>query len=151
MPMIFIDTPTGQMQIQQEDDAIVRVEWATGESQEPTPLLNEAKAQIGAYFDGGLYEFDLPLRVRGSEFQRRVCDAIYAIPFGETRGYGDLAADLGASAQAVGGGCGGNPIPLIIPCHRVLAANGLGGFSGQHGIETKVALLRHEGAAGLLI
>ena len=73
------------------------------------------------------------------------------IPFGETRTYGDLARDLDTPAQAIGQACGGNPIPLVIPCHRVLAARSLGGFSGGAGIETKVALLKHEGAAGLLI
>lgn len=146
-----MNTPTGPLQIIQEDESIVRVEWLEIGTSETTPLLNEAKAQIEAYFAGTLRVFDLPLRVRGSAFQQSVCDAIYAIPFGETREYGDLAQELGASAQAVGRGCGGNPIPLIIPCHRVLAATGLGGFSGGDKIETKVALLRHEGAAGLLI
>ncbi len=89
--------------------------------------------------------------MNASEFQGRVCDAISAIPFGETRTYGDLAGELGYSPQAIGQGCGGNPIPLLIPCHRVLAADGLGGFSGTFGIETKVTLLKHEGAASLLI
>uniref|UniRef100_UPI003EC0E69D methylated-DNA--[protein]-cysteine S-methyltransferase n=1 Tax=Primorskyibacter sedentarius TaxID=745311 RepID=UPI003EC0E69D len=82
---------------------------------------------------------------------RRTCDAMSAIPFGETRTYGEIAKALGAPAQAIGQACGGNPIPLIIPCHRVLAASNLGGFSGRHGIETKVWLLKHEGAASLLI
>ena len=74
-----------------------------------------------------------------------------AIPVGHTRTYGDIARDLGVPPQAVGQACGGNPIAIIIPCHRVLGAGGLGGFSGAGGVETKVALLRHEGAAGLLI
>ena len=74
-----------------------------------------------------------------------------AIPHGETRTYGDLARDLGAPAQAVGQACGANPVPILIPCHRVLGRNGLGGFSAPGGVETKVALLRLEGAAGLLI
>jgi len=65
--------------------------------------------------------------------------------------HGDLAKDLGVPAQAIGQACGGNPIGLIIPCHRILGANGLGGFSAIHGVETKVALLKHEGAASLLI
>lgn len=151
MPTLFIPTPTGPMQIVQEDEAIVRTEWAPMGGSDPTPLLKEAKAQIDAYFAGTLQVFDLPLKVQGSAFQQHVCSAIFAIPFGETRTYGDLAKEIGAPAQAIGGGCGGNPIPLIIPCHRVLSASGLGGFSGSHGVETKVALLRHEGAAGLLI
>lgn len=73
------------------------------------------------------------------------------IPLGETRTYGDLARDLSVPAQAIGQACGANPIPVIIPCHRILGSSGLGGFSGAGGVETKVWLLRHEGAAGLLI
>lgn len=74
-----------------------------------------------------------------------------AIPFGATRSYGDLAREIGRPAQAIGQACGANPIPILIPCHRVLAARGLGGFSAWGGVETKVWLLRHEGAAALLI
>ena len=74
-----------------------------------------------------------------------------AIRFGETRTYGQIARQLGATAQAVGQACGANPIPILIPCHRVIGADGLGGYSGAHGVETKMALLRHEGAAGLLL
>jgi methylated-DNA-[protein]-cysteine S-methyltransferase len=74
-----------------------------------------------------------------------------AIPHGHTRTYGDIARAVGAPAQAVGQACGANPLPILIPCHRVLGRNTLGGFSAPGGVETKVALLRHEGAAGLLI
>ena len=74
-----------------------------------------------------------------------------AIPYGETRTYGALARDLGAPAQAVGQACGANPLPILVPCHRVLGQKGLGGFSAPGGVESKVALLRLEGAAGLLI
>ncbi|MGB4829380.1 MAG: MGMT family protein, partial [Paracoccaceae bacterium] len=77
--------------------------------------------------------------------------AMAAIPYGETRTYGQIAHAVGAPAQAVGQACGANPIPILIPCHRVLGGNTLGGFSAPGGVETKVALLRHEGAAGLLI
>ncbi len=104
-----------------------------------------------AYDAGRLQRFDLPYSVAGSEFQKQVCDIMFAIPFGDTLTYGDIAKQLGQPAQPVGQACGANPIPVIIPCHRVLAATGLGGFSGDGGIETKVALLRHEGAASLLI
>lgn len=151
MPEICFDTPTGPMRITQTGDAISRASWGEVDHSDPTELLRRGQEQIAAYFAHELQEFDLPLKVNGSQFQKRVCDAMLAIPYGETRQYGEIAADLGASAQAVGGGCGGNPIPLIIPCHRVLAANGLGGFSGGDSVETKVALLKHEGAAGLLI
>ncbi len=77
--------------------------------------------------------------------------AMCAIPFGETRTYGDLARALDAPAQAIGQACGGNPVPIIVPCHRILGASGLGGYSAPGGVETKVALLKHEGAASLLI
>jgi len=70
-----------------------------------------------------------------------------AIPLGDTRTYGEIARDVGASAQSVGQACGRNPIPIIIPCHRVMGAQGLTGFSAPGGVETKVALLRHEGAS----
>jgi methylated-DNA-[protein]-cysteine S-methyltransferase len=107
--------------------------------------------QLSAYFAGELQDFDLPLAPHGSDLQRRVCAVMAAIPFGDTRTYGQIATQLGVPAQAIGQACGGNPIPVLIPCHRVLGATGLGGFSGEGGVETKVWLLRHEGAAGLLI
>ena len=116
-----------------------------------TPVLRRAINQLEAYFAKDLTDFTIPIRLRCSEFQQTVCAAMTAIPLGETRTYGDLAEQLGVPAQAIGQACGGNPLPIIIPCHRVLGTNGLGGYSGDGGIETKVALLRHEGAAGLLI
>ncbi|EDZ47334.1 methylated-DNA--[protein]-cysteine S-methyltransferase [Leisingera daeponensis] len=145
-----LETPVGALSVTERDGALVRLAWsaaATGRS----ALLDRAVAQLRAYFAGELTEFDLPLHVDGSQFQKAVCEAMRAIPFGETRTYGEIARDLGAPPQPVGNACGGNPIPVIIPCHRVLSATGLGGFSGQGGVETKVALLKHEGAAGLLI
>lgn len=138
------------MTLTEKDGSIVRAEWESGGTDD-TPLLREAAAQLVAYFDDPAQGFDLPLKVEASKFQQRVCDAMLAIPLGETRTYGDLSKDLGVPAQAIGQGCGGNPIPVIIPCHRVLGANGLGGFSGPSGVETKVWLLKHEQAGGLLI
>ncbi len=145
------DTSFGRLGLVEEDGAIVRLLWDAQPAGEQTPLLSEGCRQLAAYFAGALTEFDLPMRIRGSGFQRDVCAAMSAIPFGETRTYGDIARKLGVPAQAVGGACGGNPIPVVVPCHRVLGANGLGGFSGPGGVGMKVALLRHEGAAGLLI
>ena len=101
---------------------------------------------------GDLEEFDLPLRYSGSDLQQAVCAAMMDIPFGDTCTYGEIAKSVGASAQAVGQACGGNAIPVIVPCHRVMGAGGkLVGYSGEGGVETKVKLLRHEGAAGFLI
>ncbi|MCW8844102.1 MAG: methylated-DNA--[protein]-cysteine S-methyltransferase [Rhodobacteraceae bacterium] len=145
-----IKSPVGALRIVETDGAITRLAWGQG-AQDETPLLREAEAQLHAYFAGQRETFDLVLRVDGSDFQRAVCAAMSAIPFGYTRTYGEIARELGAPAQAVGRACGANPIPILIPCHRVMGAKGLTGFSGGNGIETKVALLRLEGAAGLLI
>ncbi|MEM9968880.1 MAG: methylated-DNA--[protein]-cysteine S-methyltransferase [Pseudomonadota bacterium] len=146
-----IHTQFGDLTLSEEDGAITRVDWAWSDRQDASEILNAAIAQLASYIHGGLEEFDLPLRVIGTDFQRDVCASLAAIPFGQTRTYGEIAKDLGVSAQAVGKACGGNPIPIIIPCHRVLGVKGLVGFSGLGGVETKVALLRHEGAGGLLI
>jgi len=152
MAIITVDTRFGLLCITEEDGAITRVDWGGTKEGPATPLLQEAAAQVSAYDAGTLRTFDLPLKVAGSEFQQAVCEAMRAIPFGDTITYGEIAKALGHSAQAVGGACGGNPIPVIIPCHRVMGAGGrLTGFSGAGGVETKVALLRHEGAASLLI
>ncbi|MEM8774270.1 MAG: methylated-DNA--[protein]-cysteine S-methyltransferase [Pseudomonadota bacterium] len=146
-----VSTPIGPLCVMSNGEAIVKLSWQSGGDADGRPELDEAVAQLEAYFEGRLQNFDLPLLVNGSDFQRQVCDAMSAIPFGETLTYGDIAKQTASPAQAVGTACGANPIPVIIPCHRVLAANGLGGYSGSGGIETKVWLLRHEGAAGLLI
>jgi len=146
-----VHTQFGDLTLTEEDGAIVSLDWFWAERQDDSALLDEAAAQLVAYAAGEREDFDLPLRVKGSEFQRDVCAAMSAIPFGYTRTYGEIASDLGVPAQAVGQACGGNPIPVIIPCHRVMGAKGLTGFSGRGGVETKVALLRHERAAGLLI
>ncbi len=99
--------------------------------EEGRPLCHEAYRQVDAYLGGRLREFDLPLLATGSEFQRQVWTAMAKIPYGRTRSYGELAREIAnpGATRAVGSACGANPIPLIIPCHRVLAAAGrLGGF-----------------------
>ena len=145
-----IQTPLGPLTVTEDAGAITRLQWG-GHGAADTPLLIRAEAQLTGYFAGSLRAFDLPLRIDGSLAQQAACAAMRAIPQGETRSYGDLARVLKVSAQAMGQLCGGNPIPVIVPCHRVLGASGLGGFSAPGGVETKVWLLRHEGAAGLLI
>ena len=150
MPTLTMASPIGDLALVETDGQITALKWGKSGA-DKSPLLIEAQAQLEAYFAGSLTQFDLPMAPAGSELQRSVCAAMCQIPLGETRTYGDLAQQLGKPAQAIGQACGGNPIPILIPCHRILAANGLGGFSGGIGIETKVWLLRHEGAAGLLI
>lgn len=103
-----------------------------------------ARAQIEEYFAGARREFDLPLKPAGTPYQLRVWEALRAIPFGETRNYGGLARALRSSARAVGRANGANPIALIVPCHRVIGADGsLTGFA--YGTEAKRRLLAHEG------
>jgi len=146
-----IETQFGLVCVSEHDGAIVKLDWVESVYGDRSDILDEAAAQMRAYDQGRLENFDIPLAVAGTDFQRDVCDAMSAIPFGYTRTYGEIAKDLGVPAQAVGQACGGNPIAIIIPCHRVMGAKGLTGFSGAGGVETKVALLRHEGAASLLI
>ncbi|MEM7250862.1 MAG: methylated-DNA--[protein]-cysteine S-methyltransferase [Pseudomonadota bacterium] len=151
MDEVQLASPVGTLVVVADDDAIVAVRWGRGPEREPMGLLRETAEQLDAYFAGRLKEFDLPLRPRGGTFQRQVCDAMLAIPYGMTRTYGELATRLDSAAQAIGQACGENSIPIIIPCHRVLAAQGLGGYSGAGGIETKIALLKLEGGFPYLL
>jgi len=147
MPSLSLPSPIGQLTIEEEDGALVAIGWGNGAAGNGSPLLAEAARQLAAYFAGELRQFDLPLRPRGSPFETRVWAAMQAIPYGETRCYGDLAGALRSAPRAVGRACGKNPIPIVIPCHRVLAKAGLGGYSGTGGLATKQRLLALEGAA----
>ncbi len=149
-----IASPLGTLTVTESNSALTRLSFVAGDP-DPIPpesdLLKETSAQLAAYFAGTRTSFDLPLEPAGSTFQQSVYREMSAIPFGETRRYGELAKRLNVAAQPIGQACGSNPIPIIIPCHRVLGATSLGGFSAPGGVETKVALLKHEGAAGLLL
>jgi methylated-DNA-[protein]-cysteine S-methyltransferase len=149
-PQLSYNSPVGDLTVSEDDGAIVALDFGRGMTQTPTPLLDEAVKQLAAYFEGSLTRFDLPLAPHGTAFRRKVWDLMRAIPYGSTRSYADLARNLDSAPRAIGGACGANPIPVIIPCHRVLAAGGrLGGYSGGEGAATKVALLRLEGALAL--
>jgi len=148
---VLIDSPVGQLGFDTEAGAITALHWGQAGTLALCALADQLRAEMDAYFAGNLTAFSVPLAPRGSDFQQRFYAALCAIPYGETRTYGDLAQELSVSAQAIGQACGANPIAILIPCHRVLGANSLGGFSGAGGVEAKVALLRLEGAAGLLI
>lgn len=145
-----IDTPTGRVRVVSDGEAIVRITWiAAGTMAEPAEgdaVSRETIAQLAAYFAGRLTAFDIPIRFRGgSEFERAVWEAMRAIPWGQTRSYGDLAAFTGGVARAVGGACGRNPVPIVVPCHRVVGSDGkLIGFSGADGVATKQWLLDFE-------
>lgn len=146
MPQLSMHSPIGDITISEEDGEIVSIDWGWARDQKLTPLLKKAKRQLDNYFDGALEKFDLPLRVEGTPFQKQVWREMCKIPAGQTRTYGDIAKQLKASAQSVGTACGRNRLPVIIPCHRVVAAGGFGGYSGAGGVETKIALLELEKA-----
>ncbi len=146
MPQITVETALGRFAITEGDGAVTGLAWGAAERREPSPLLARAAAQLAEYAAGTRRHFDLPLAPAGTAFQRRVWRELIAIPFGATMSYGALAEKLGTAARAVGGACGANPIPIIIPCHRVVASDGrLGGFSGGDGLDSKLLLLAHEG------
>ncbi|MDN3720867.1 methylated-DNA--[protein]-cysteine S-methyltransferase [Roseibium salinum] len=151
MPVAEIETWLGRLSIHETDGAITRLQWNGPPCQGETPLLIEAGRQVAAYLDGRLKTFDLPLAPRGGELHQAVFRAMLAIPYGQTRTYGDLAKELNTYGQPIGQACGANPIPIIIPCHRILSANGLGGYSGDGGLDTKIALLKLEGGFPFLL
>ena len=144
MPQLSLHTPLGDLTVSEEDGAIVAVDWGWGRDQEETPLLARAREQLHDYFDGRRTGFDLPVRPQGTAYRRRVWAALCAIPPGETRTYMDIARVAGGSARSVGQANGANPIPVIIPCHRVVASAGIGGYSGGDGLDTKRFLLQLE-------
>lgn len=150
MSSLATDTALGRFTIEAQRSAITGLRWG-GSGADSDALLQEAAAQLIAYAAGRLTAFDLPLAPAGGPLQQAVMKEMRAIPFGETRTYGEIAAAVGAPAQAVGQCCGANPIPVIIPCHRITGTGRLGGFSAPGGVESKVKLLRHEGAYSLLI
>jgi methylated-DNA-[protein]-cysteine S-methyltransferase len=150
--VLRLATPIGELTLVASDTALMAVHFPTPRSVaspggEVTPLLARVRQQLEEYFARIRTSFDLPLDPVGSEFQRRVWDALRAIPYGTTVSYSDIARRLGdaRATRAVGAANGQNPIPIIVPCHRVIGADGdLTGFGG--GIERKRWLLEHEGA-----
>jgi methylated-DNA-[protein]-cysteine S-methyltransferase len=136
----------GNLILVEDQEAIVEVRWAAARGGNGSPLLTETARQLDDYFAGKLTMFDLPLRPAGTPFERSVWAAMQDIPYGETRSYGDLAAATDSAPRAVGRACGRNPIPIIIPCHRVLGKGWMGGYSGAGGLKTKQTLLTLEGA-----
>ena len=151
MPSCVIDSPIGPLLLSQEGEALAAVRLMGAEQAvggECTPLLAEVKRQLDAYFAGALRAFDLPLCPKGSAFDLRVWAQLRAIPYGELRTYGQIAAALGkpTASRAAGGACGRNPLLIVVPCHRVVGASGaLTGFAA--GLDAKRALLSLGGFA----
>lgn len=146
MPSLSIPSPVGRLTIDESNETITAIRWADEAGGNGSPLLNEAARQLAAYFDGNLRDFDLPLAPQGTVHEQAVWAAMQEIPYGETRSYGDLAATIGSAPRAIGRACGRNPIPIVIPCHRVLGKGWVGGYSGSGGLATKQRLLVLEGA-----
>jgi methylated-DNA-[protein]-cysteine S-methyltransferase len=144
------ETPLGVIGILSEGGVLTGVDLEPaalerGGGEVPTVVADRFRA----YFADGACELDVPVELRGTPFQLRVWNALRQIPPGQTVTYGELAARLGTSARAVGGACRANPCPIVVPCHRVVARAGLGGFAGDttgHKLAVKHWLLRHEGA-----
>ena len=150
-----MESPVGKLKLVASDKGLVAVLW---QNDRPTrvrlaelaeddqhPVLLKAERQLGEYFAGKRKEFSIPLDMRGTPFQKTVWEALLAIPFGETRSYGQLANQLGNpnATRAVGAANGRNPLSIIVPCHRVIGSSGkLTGFGG--GLETKAQLLSLE-------
>lgn len=144
------DVPLGPIEIRASDTGLTSLAFTgqTTHSRRPNAITEACSRQLHAYFQGELTIFDLPLAPCGSEFQRSVWQALQEIPYGETRSYRDLAAaiDRPKAVRAVGAANGRNPIAIIVPCHRVIGANGkLTGYAG--GLPRKQWLLQHEGLA----
>lgn len=151
-----IETPVGPVGLRTREGAVTEVWFARGQPRcAPTgALAAEAARQVEEYFRGERRAFALPLRRPdgATHFQHRLWNALERIPFGQTRTYGEVARELGTSPRAVGGACARNRLPLVIPCHRVVAKNGLGGFNGdwENGLaaDVKAVLLAHEARVG---
>lgn len=148
-----IATPIGPIGIEADGEMLTGIRiGGDAMASDSNPLLDEAARQLLAYFEDGLTRFDLPIAPADSDRGPELRDAIRGIGHGETATYGALAAQTGASARAVGQACATNRFPIIVPCHRVLAAGGaLGFYSAGEGPATKAWLLTHERAEGWLI
>ena len=150
MPSTVVDSPIGPLGLTASEAGLQSVLLDSGgiSPEGSSRVLDEAARQLEAYFDGDLVAFDLPLELNGTEFNRRCWLALASIPYGQTVSYGEQARRLGLgndAARAVGAANGRNPLPIVLPCHRVIGADGsLTGFGG--GLHVKRFLLEHEGA-----
>jgi methylated-DNA-[protein]-cysteine S-methyltransferase len=146
-----IAAPFGALTIYVNEAGVVKIDLAPGSAElvaPSTPLLEEACRQFNAYFQNPLQPFSLPLVTRGTDYSQRVWRALCEIPPGQVKSYGRLARELASGAQAVASACRANELPIVIPCHRVVAGNSLGGYCGQRSgpfLDIKRWLLRHEG------
>jgi len=147
---VILDFPKMKVGVATADGQVLEIRYLpfSVESLSPqNPLAEKAARQLERYRDDPDTKFDLPIRIEGSPLQRAVWEAMCAIPRGRTRTYGEIAGELGTDARTVGQACGDNRLPIVIPCHRVVAADGIGGFAhaaNGYLIEVKRWLLMHE-------
>jgi methylated-DNA-[protein]-cysteine S-methyltransferase len=145
-----IASPIGRLGIRAADGRLVDIDFldARAASQPPRdPFVRRVCRELNAYFKDPRHAPRVPLRLHGTPHQRRVWRALVAIPPGQVRSYGEIARRVGSSARAVGGACRLNPIPIVVPCHRVVSASGIGGFLGRRSgsaLDIKRRLLAHE-------
>ena len=150
-----IESPIGRIELTSDGTSITSLAIERdgrlphdGQPSNSTAVLDAAVSQLGEYFAGARRDFDLPVSMAGTDFQRSVWRELAEIPYGEVVSYGEIGLATGrpTAGRAVGGAVGANPVPIIVPCHRVLASNGrITGYSGGNGIPTKAWLLDHEG------
>lgn len=144
LSQLSLHTPVGDITVSEDEGRIVALDWGWGRDQTENPLLRRARDQLHAYFDGQRPDFDLPLAPQGTPYRLRVWAALRTIPPGQTRTYQEIARQAGGSARSVGGANAANPIPILIPCHRVVPTSGIGFYSGGDGTATKRYLLALE-------
>ena len=149
METLCIKSPVGDLTLFEDCGKIIALDWGQGFDTPRTstnPILNQTAQTLRDYFFSGADTFEaLPLDPGGTDFQRRVWKEMQKIKPGRVKTYGEIAKTLHSSPRAVGNACGANPIPILIPCHRVVAQSSLGGYSGDGGLDTKIQLLRLEG------
>jgi methylated-DNA-[protein]-cysteine S-methyltransferase len=153
--LLRIDSPIGRIEVTSDGDAVttLSIERAGHLPWEELPehttaVLERAATQLDEYFAGTRMHFDVPVKLNGTEFQKSVWNELAQLPFGGVVSYGEIGTSTGraTAGRAVGGAVGANPVPIIVPCHRVLASDGrITGYSGGNGVPTKVWLLDHEG------
>ncbi len=149
---LIMAVPFGALGISVSGESVTNIVFLppdTGPSAAMSPYAEHARREIEAYLRDADHRFDLTLAPTGTPHQQRVWAAMRRIPRGAVRRYGDLSAELGSAPRAVGQACGANPYPIVVPCHRVVSANGPGGFANARDgylLDAKLWLLRHEGA-----
>ena len=146
-----MNSPVGKLAIEIEDNYLVGLEYHASRPITKTklsPAARQVKKQIECYFKTSDFQFSLPVKLKGTEFQKKVWKAMLKIPAGKTRTYGEVSSLLNSSPRAVGNACRANPVPLVVPCHRIVAQSSIGGFGGKtagRNIDCKNWLLTHEG------